>query len=155
MSRSDVNSSCWFPPAGTLSAATPSVWESPSRRDPTTAWSDTSATCWATAAPGWRSESRACTKTWPGTPTGQRVGVEQRRWEGRRDEIRAGLMTDRWTFRLYNLTLHFCMFLPEATRCALCASPSTCRRTPASKWSLTWCQTCRTWAWRETWSSSS
>lgn len=60
-----------FPRAGTRSAVTPSVWASPSRRGPTTAWRGTSATCWATAAPAWRSESRACMKTWPGTPTGQ------------------------------------------------------------------------------------
>lgn len=63
----------WFPPAGTLSAVTPSVWESPSRLALTTAWRDTSATCWATAAPGWRSESRACMRTWPATPTGRYV----------------------------------------------------------------------------------
>jgi len=133
-----------FPRAGTRSAVTPSVWASPSRRGPTTAWRGTSATCWATAAPAWRSESRACMKTWPGTPTGQ--GGQ----DGCRSKSRPGHYGSRVCVCecvcLSFLNSAARSFLPEATRCGPSASPSTSRRTPASRWSPTWCQTCPTWA---------
>lgn len=88
--------------------------------------------------------------------TNRLVSLQKQTEIGNHD-IKTFLKSNKHSFCHHNavwIVFFNVFFPPEDTRCELCVSLFNWQRMLALKWSPTWCQTCRMWTWRGTWSSS-